>query len=360
MSSLMITTSADCRGERQAGRVDARPDHGEAQPPGPGQRAGRPVQADDPVRRGCAAPRPRPRHRHRSRGPGCTRGRRRPAAPRRAAGPCAGPGPGPSSPGPQGSRRTRAAGRARRGPGPRLAAPGGWAAAGCVSGGRRRATSAHRRPAAAGPWPRRRPAAKPSTAADQCSRSARSRASRPSVSRVRWSSGQRRPRGRELALVPDQQPGLAVHDRVAQAGHVEPDRRGAPDRGLGDHDAPALDHGRVQQHPGRAQQAVLLLLRHPPGEPRRPARPGPRCGRAPGRRPRSPAARRPPAAPAPRAAAAGRCACSRSAGPAPGTAAPATAGVSGCGGSTPLQICRIRSGLTPSLGQRLRPWTRTR
>ena len=77
---------------------------------------------------------------------------------------------------------------------------------------------------------------------------------------------QRRPGRGELALGPHQHAGLAVHHRVTQPGHVERHRRGAADRRLGDHDPPALDQRRMHEQPRRAQQAVLLLLRHPAGE----------------------------------------------------------------------------------------------
>ena len=77
---------------------------------------------------------------------------------------------------------------------------------------------------------------------------------------------QRRPGRGELALGPHQHAGLAVHHRVTQPGHVERHRRGAADRRLGDHDPPALDQRRMHEQPGRAQQPVLLLLRHPAGE----------------------------------------------------------------------------------------------
>ena len=78
--------------------------------------------------------------------------------------------------------------------------------------------------------------------------------------------GQRSPGRRELAFGPHQHPRLAVHHRVTQPRHVEGNRGGTANRRLGDHDAPAFDQRRVHQQPRRAQQPVLLLLRHPPGE----------------------------------------------------------------------------------------------
>jgi hypothetical protein len=77
---------------------------------------------------------------------------------------------------------------------------------------------------------------------------------------------QRRPGRGELALSLYQHPGLVVHHRVSQPRYVERDRGGAADRRLGDHDPPALDQRRVHEQPGRAQQPVLLLLRHPAGK----------------------------------------------------------------------------------------------
>ena len=70
----------------------------------------------------------------------------------------------------------------------------------------------------------------------------------------------------ELRLRVDQDPGHAVDDGVAYAGDAESDRR-RPDRGgLDDDDPPPLVMRRVDQGPGLAEQAPLLLLVDPAGE----------------------------------------------------------------------------------------------
>src|ERR1039457_4761082 len=70
----------------------------------------------------------------------------------------------------------------------------------------------------------------------------------------------------EGLLVGSQETGLDVHDGIAHARHFEAQGRCTAHGGFGDDEAPALPRCRVNEEPGRAHPAMLLLLRDVTGE----------------------------------------------------------------------------------------------